>query len=109
MSHKHNMVEHKLFSAISNNWKGKPFIDIEHVLSYVNSTRNRSLTVQGWFDTKRYLTNKEKKDAGLQVTTRAELEKMADGRIIHEFPQGEMYKLNYMILPSSRNLKSTAA
>ncbi len=106
---KHNTVEHRLFSALSNNWKGKPFIDIEHVLSYVNSTRNRSLTVQGWFDTKRYLTNKEKKDAGLPVTTRAELEKKADGRIIHEYPKGEMYKLNYTVWPSSYTAQSTAA
>ena len=98
---RHNPIEHRLFSALSNNWKGKPFIDIEHVLGYVNSTRNRSLTVRGWFDSKRYYTNAEKKKLGMKVLNRSELNKLAGDRITHEFPEGDMYKWNYVVRPSA--------
>ena len=106
-SSKHNPVEHRLFSEISRNWSGKPFIDIEHVLGYVNSTRNKSLTVQGWFDTRRYETNAEKKARGEKPMTRGQLDKKFGDRITHEYPDGEMYKWNYTVRPSSAQ-KATA-
>jgi len=89
-----------MFSEISRNWRGRPFIDIEHVLGYINSTRNKSLTVQAWFDTRRYETNAEKKVRGEKVMTRAQLNKIAGNRINHEYPEGEMYKWNYVVRPS---------
>lgn len=100
-SSKHNLIEHRMFSEISRNWRGRPFIDIEHVLGYINSTRNKSLAVQGWFDTRRYETNTEKKARGEQVMTRAQLDRIAGDRITHEYPEGEMYKWNYVVRPSS--------
>ena len=98
---RHNPVEHRLFAALSNNWRGKPFIDIGRVLGYVNSTRNKSLTVRGWFDSKRYYTNAEKKKLGMKVLNRSELDKLAGDRITHEFPEGDMYKWNYVVRPSA--------
>ena len=43
----------------------------------------------------------------MKVLTRAELDKLAGDRITHEFPDGEMYKLNYVVRPSA-DKKATA-
>lgn len=92
---------------MSIHWKGKPFLTIEHVVRYVNETtthsktRPNNLRVECWFEPKKYQTNKEKKANGEAILTRAELEKIANGRITHPFPEGtDQYKWNYTITPS---------
>lgn len=51
---KWNLIEHRLFSEISKNWKGTPLIDFETVLKYTKTTKTKNgLTVDA------VLTNKE--------------------------------------------------
>ena len=60
------------------------------------------LKVTCWFDRKKYKTNAEKKADGEPVLTRAQLDKIADGRIYHPFDKStSMYKWNYTVYPSS--------
>lgn len=83
--------------------KGKPFLDIEHVVRLFNETTTRTtnpLRVTCWFDQKKYKTLAEKKADGESVLTRAELDTMAEGRIYHPFDDStNMYKWNYTIYP----------
>jgi hypothetical protein len=36
---KWNKVEHRLFCYITNNWQGKPFIDVQTAIDLIGSTR----------------------------------------------------------------------
>ena len=74
-------------------------LDIEHVCRYTNETTTRKgLKVTCWFDSKRYVTNTEKKMMGEKVLTRAQLNKKAKGRITHPFASDtDMYKWNYTV------------
>ena len=103
-SSKHNPVEHRLWAYCSIHCKGKPMLDIEHVLRYFNeTTTSKGLKVSCWFDPRRYLTNAEKKALGKHVLTRHELEAKAKGRISHTYNEdNDMYKWNYTVLPSYR-------
>lgn len=52
---KWNKIEHRLFSFVSMNWKGKPLVSYETVVNLIGSTTTRSgLQVKAVLDTKRY-------------------------------------------------------
>ena len=52
---KWNKIEHRLFSHISMNWRGKPLISHEVVINLISNTRtNSGLTVQCTLDTNKY-------------------------------------------------------
>jgi hypothetical protein len=53
---KWNKIEHRLFSAISLNWRGRPLINHEVIVNLIASTTTRTgLKVQASLDTNRYL------------------------------------------------------
>lgn len=52
---KWNKIEHRLFSFISMNWKGKPLINYQVVISLIKNTRTKSgLKVYARLDKKKY-------------------------------------------------------
>jgi hypothetical protein len=52
---KWNKIEHKMFSFISINWRGKPLISREVVVNLIGSTKTKSgLTVRAGLDEKNY-------------------------------------------------------
>ena len=52
---KWNKIEHRLFSYISQNWRGKPLISHEVIVNLIASTTTRTgLTVKCELDTKKY-------------------------------------------------------
>ena len=54
---KWNKIEHRMFSFISMNWKGRPLISYETVIKLIASTRTRNgLTVAARVDDKEYAT-----------------------------------------------------
>ena len=54
---KWNKIEHRLFSFISLNWKGKPLVNYETVVNLIGGTRTRAgLKVKAVLDTNRYET-----------------------------------------------------
>jgi len=57
---KWNQIEHRLFSFISLNWKGKPLINFETVVNLIGGTRTRTgLKVKALLDTNEYETGVE--------------------------------------------------
>jgi hypothetical protein len=57
---KWNKIEHRLFSFISLNWKGKPLINFETVVNLIGGTRTRTgLKVKAILDTNLYETGVE--------------------------------------------------
>ena len=60
---KWNQIEHRLFSFISLNWKGKPLVNFETVVNLIGGTRTRSgLKVKAVLDTNQYETGVEISD-----------------------------------------------
>lgn len=54
---KWNKIEHRLFSFISLNWKGKPLVNYETIVNLIGATRTRSgLEVKAVLDTRYYET-----------------------------------------------------
>jgi hypothetical protein len=54
---KWNKIEHRLFSFISLNWKGKPLVNYETVINLIGGTRTRTgLKVKAVLDTNQYET-----------------------------------------------------
>ena len=52
---KWNKIEHRLFSFISMNWRGRPLVSFETVVSLIANTRTRSgLKVKAGLDTRSY-------------------------------------------------------
>lgn len=52
---KWNKIEHRLFSAISSNWRGRPLINHEVIINLIESTTTRTgLKVRAILDTNRY-------------------------------------------------------
>ncbi len=83
---KWNKIEHRMFSFISMNWKGKPLISYETVVKLIASTKTRNgLTVTARMDDKEYATGIKHSD-----------EEMAKLRIE---PHPLHPKWNYTILP----------
>jgi hypothetical protein len=57
---KWNKIEHRLFSFISMNWRGRALVSYETVVNLIGSTRTRSgLTVKALLDTRNYETGEE--------------------------------------------------
>lgn len=87
---KWNKIEHRLFCHITENWRGRPLIDRETVVSLIGSVRTATgLTVRAKLDTRLYAT-------GVKVDD-AEMEALA---ITREAFHGEW---NYTIQPRRSN------
>ena len=57
---KWNKIEHRLFSFISMNWRGKPLVSYETVVNLIGGTRTRSgLKVKALLDTRDYETGQQ--------------------------------------------------
>jgi transposase len=83
---KWNKIEHRLFSFISQNWRGKPLVSYEVILKLISATSNeKGLTVQSCLDTTAY-------PRGISISD----EQMATLNIQHDLFHGEW---NYTILP----------
>jgi len=83
---KWNKIEHRLFSFIGRNWRGKPLVSYAVILSLIAATTTATgLTVESYLDTNSYPT-------GVKVSD----EEMAALRIEREEFHGEW---NYTILP----------
>jgi len=74
---KWNKIEHRLFSFISMNWRGKPLVSYETVVALIGGTRTRSgLQVKALLDTRDYET-------GLQISTQRMHELNLRGHAFH--------------------------
>ena len=63
---KWNKIEHRLFSFITKNWRGRPLVSHQAIVSLIASTTTRTgLTVQAALDTHRYETKIKVTDAEL--------------------------------------------
>ena len=61
---KWNKIEHRLFSFISLNWRGKPLLNFETVINLIGGTHTRSgLKVKAVLDTNQYETGVKTPDA----------------------------------------------
>ncbi len=57
---KWNKIEHKMFSYISKNWRGKPLINRETVVNLISQTSTESgLEIQAILDENEYKTGKK--------------------------------------------------
>jgi hypothetical protein len=84
---KWNKIEHRLFSYITQNWRGRPLLSHEAVVSLIGSTKTSTgLTVQAALDTKAYAT-------GIKVSD----EELAAVRLERATFHGEW---NYIISPT---------
>lgn len=60
---KWNRIEHKMFSFINMNWKGKPLVSYETIISLIRGTRTKSgLKITARMDRKRYETGRKISD-----------------------------------------------
>ena len=65
---KWNKIEHRLFSAITQNWRGKPLISHEVVVNLIGATTTRTgLRVTSKLDTHRYPVGRKVSDDELAV------------------------------------------
>jgi len=65
---KWNKVEHRLFCYITQNWRGKPLVSREAIVSLIGSTRTRTgLVVRAALDTDRYQTGIKVSDEELAM------------------------------------------
>ena len=63
---KWNKIEHRLFSYITQNWRGKPLVSYQTIVSLIAATTTRSgLTVQCELDERAYPTGRKVTDADL--------------------------------------------
>jgi transposase len=85
---KWNKIEHRLFSYISQNWRGKPLVSHEVVINLIAATTPRTgLTVRCELDTNKYPT-------GIKITK----EELSQVNISRDHFHGEW---NYSIKPNS--------
>jgi len=72
---KWNKIEHRLFSFITQNWRGRPLVSHQAVVSLIAATTNRAgLLVKAALDTARYATGIKVSDndlAGLKLIAHA--------------------------------------
>jgi hypothetical protein len=86
---KWNRVEHRLFAAISTNWRGQPLTSHEVIVNLIGATTNRTgLAVHAELDTRHY-------PKGIKVTD----EQINALRITHHKFHGEW---NYTLRPEHR-------
>lgn len=65
---KWNQIEHRLFSFVSMNWKGRPLVSYEAVVNLIGSTTTRSgLQVKALLDDKHYETGQKIPDHELEA------------------------------------------
>ena len=63
---KWNKIEHRLFSFITQNWRGRPLVDHETVVELIGSTTtSQGLRIRAALDTNRYPTGIKVSDAEL--------------------------------------------
>jgi transposase len=87
---KWNKVEHRLFSYITNNWRGKPLVSHQAIISLIASTKTtKGLIVKAALDENTYET-------GIEVTD----EQMAALKLVRATFHGEW---NYTIKPRRRS------
>jgi hypothetical protein len=61
---KWNKIEHRMFSAISANWRGQPFIDHETILEFIrHAGTEEGLEIQAQLDPSTYATGRKISDA----------------------------------------------
>ena len=69
---KWNKIEHRLFSFITQNWRGRPLVSHQAIVSLIAATTTRSgLVVKAALDTNRYETRlkvSDKELAGVKIT-----------------------------------------
>jgi hypothetical protein len=84
---KWNPIDHRLFSAISQNWQGRPLESLETVLNYIRTTTTETgLTVGASLTRKNYPTGVKISDEAMAALS------------LHRHPLHPMW--NYTILPS---------
>jgi len=87
---KWNKIEHRMFSFISQNWRGKPLVSHEVIVKLIAATATRTgLSVRCELDTNTY-------PAGLKVSDEETAE-------IHIQPDEFHGEWNYTILPANRS------
>ena len=65
---KWNKIEHRLFSAITQNWRGKPLVSHEVVVNLIGATTTtKGLRVKSELDTNQYPAGRSVSDAELSV------------------------------------------
>jgi transposase len=85
---KWNKIEHRLFSFITQNWRGKPLITHQVIVDLITATKTtKGLTVKSSLDTTQY-------KKGIRVSD----QELANVRLIPDNFHGEW---NYTILPSA--------
>jgi hypothetical protein len=85
---KWNKIEHRLFSFITQNWRGKPLITHEVIVELISATTTKAgLTVKSHIDHRDYALGRRVSD-----------NELADVHLVPENFHGEW---NYTILPSS--------
>jgi hypothetical protein len=63
-----NKIEHRLFSAVTQNWRGKPLVSHEVVVNLVGATTTTTgLKVRSGLDTNRYAAGRKVSDDQLAV------------------------------------------
>jgi hypothetical protein len=89
---KWNKIEHRLFSFITQNWRGKPLVNHQTIINLIASTTTRSgLIVKAAIDTNTY-------DTKIKVTN----EELASLRLQRHKFHGDW---NYTISPSGNTMK----
>ena len=64
---KWNKIEHRMFSFISQNWRGKPLVSIETIVNLIGATKTKKgLTIQTSVDTNEYVKGIKIKDAEIE-------------------------------------------
>jgi hypothetical protein len=65
---KWNKIEHRLFSAISQNWRGKPLVSHEVIVKLIAATTTRTgLRVRSGLDDNRYPAGRTVSDADMDT------------------------------------------
>jgi len=86
---KWNKVEHRMFSAISMNWRGRPLASHEIVINLISSTTNKSgIEINAELDTNKYQT-------GIKVSRKSMEQVNIDYHKVNK-------KWNYTISPSDQ-------
>lgn len=89
---KWNKIEHRLFSQISKNWRGRPLESLEVIINLIGSTKTKEgLTVRCMSDDRIYKT-------GIKVSD----EEFSKLHIIKKEWHGEW---NYMIIPNRKDVR----
>jgi hypothetical protein len=65
---KWNKIEHRMFSYISQNWRGRPLVSIETIVNLIASTRTkRGLEIKADVDTNKYVKGLKISDAEMEA------------------------------------------